>query len=199
MQTNNVGYGQAGSTALENANIFDNAISSYNKVSENKKEELSVEEEISKSAVQVSISMNAQIVLFSMDSSNLAKGNSSAQGDINGFLSGKPVEGGYSLEDLGYYGKPITKLSENEAKELISDEGFFGIEETSNRVADFVFDFAGFDLELLEKGRAGIVQGFDEAQKLWGAELPEISHKTQSSTLALIDARIADLKAKEKE
>ena len=199
MQTNNVGYGQASSTALENANIFDNAISSYNKVSENKKEELTVEEEVSRSAVQVSISMNAQIVLFSMDSSNLAKENSSAQNDITSFLSGNPVEGGYSLEDLGYYGKPITKLSEDEAKELIADEGFFGVEETSNRVADFVFDFAGYDLELLEKGRAGIVQGFDEAQNLWGGELPEISYKTQSNTLALIDARIADLKSKEKE
>ena len=199
MQTNSVGYGQAGSTALENANVFDNAVNSYNQVSQNKREELSVEEEINKSAVQVSISMNAQIVLFSMDSSNLAKENSSAQGDITSFLSGNPVEGGYSLEDLGYYGKPITKLSEDEAKELIADEGFFGVEETSNRVADFVFDFAGYDLELLEKGRAGIVQGFDEAQNLWGGELPEISHQTQSNTLALIDARIADLKAKEKE
>ncbi len=199
MQINSIGYGQSSSTTLENANIFDNAMKSYNKVSENKKEELTFEEEISKSAIHVSISMNAQIVLFTMDSNNLAKGNSSAQNDVFSFLSGKDVKGNYSLEDLGYQGKPITKLSQDEAKELISKEGFFGVEETSNRVADFVFNFAGYDLALLEKGREGIVQGFEEAQKLWGGELPDISHKTQTNTLALIDARISDLKAKEKE
>ena len=71
---------------------------------------------------------------------------------------------------------------------------FFGITQTSQRVADFVLNFSGNDLEKLEKGREGIVRGFEEAKKMWGGDLPEISYKTQNRTLELIDAKIAELK-----
>ncbi len=190
MNTLNVDYGQSNPYLANNENQFE-------KQFKTEATDTTLEEEMKKSAVQVSISMNAQIVLFTMNSSDLAKNNSTAQNDIFNFLSGQKVEGSYSLEDLGYTGKPISELSVGEAQELIEDDGFFGIEQTSNRVADFVFNFSGYDIALLEKGRAGIVQGFEEANKLWGGELPEISHQTQDATLALIDARIADLKAKE--
>ena len=50
------------------------------------------------------------------------------------------------------------------------------------------------DLEKLQKGRDGIVKGFDEANKMFGGNLPEISYKTQERTLALIDAKIESLK-----
>ena len=88
---------------------------------------------------------------------------SSAQNAIMDFLSGKEVEGELSLKDIGYEGKPITELSPEEASELVSEEGFFGIDQTSQRVADFVFSFAGDDLDILAQGREGIVQGFEEA------------------------------------
>ena len=41
----------------------------------------------------------------------------------------------------------------------------FGITQTSDRVANFVFNFAGDDLELYKKGREGIIQGFEEVKK----------------------------------
>lgn len=191
MQTINTDYGQANPYITSNASMYDTSSSIT------KKDNL--EEEINKSAVQVSISMNAQIILFAMDSGNLARDNSLVQNNIFNSSLGKAVENNFSLSDLGYNGKPIDELSTGEAKALIDDEGFFGIEQTSNRVADFVFNFAGYDIELLEKGKEGIIQGFDEAKKLWGGDLPEISHATQENTLALIDARIADLKARHKD
>jgi hypothetical protein len=165
-----------------------------------KKNEKSLEQTINDSAFEVSLSMNAQVVLFSLNASDNAKANSSFQSllannqDIADFLSGKQSESGMSLENIGYTGKPITELSPDEAKELVSDEGFFGITQTSDRVANFVFNFAGDDLELLQKGREGVVQGFEEANKLFGGQLPEISHKTQERTLALIDEKINSLK-----
>lgn len=162
--------------------------------SDTTEEELSLEEQINKSAVEVSLSMNAQIILFAMDSQELASSNTAAQNSILDFLSGQEVEGELSLSDIGYEGKPITELSEEEASELISEEGFFGISQTSQRVADFVFGFAGDDLDILEQGREGIVKGFEEAQEMWGGELPQISYDTQAETLALIDAKIAELK-----
>ncbi|MEA3288659.1 MAG: hypothetical protein U9Q04_00645, partial [Campylobacterota bacterium] len=80
-----------------------------------------------------------------------------------------------------------------EANDLLSEDGFFGIEQTSQRVSGFVLGFAQDDIELLKKGREGVVQGFKEAEKLWGGELPELSYKTQEKTLEIIDAKIAEL------
>ncbi len=192
---------QIGSNGYENANIngLKNAMMHQNngkleKSEENSSKELSVEEQISKSAVEVSISMNAQIVLFSMNSGDQIKDNTSAQKDILSFLSGTNVSDDFNLANTGYDGKPITELSADEATELIGDNGFFGIDQTSQRVADFVFAFSSDDVSILEKGREGIVQGFEEAEKMWGGKLPEISYVTQAKTLELIDEKIAELK-----
>ena len=180
----------------ENQNVNANIQNKQEKVSEK-----SLEETINESAVKVSISMNAQYILFAMNASSLAEGNtltqaglSTNQQEVLDFLSGKETSSGMSLKNIGYEGKPITELTPDEAKELISDDGFFGVTQTSDRVANFVFSFAGDDLELLQKGREGIVQGFEEAKKMFGGELPEISYKTQERTLALIDEKINSLK-----
>jgi hypothetical protein len=165
--------------------------------------EKSLEEIVNESAVKVSISMNSQYILFAMDSQSATKDNtltqatlSSQEKDVLDFLSGKESQSGMNLENTGYTGKPITELSQDEAKELVSDEGYFGVTQTSDRVSNFVFNFAGDNLEVLQKGREGIVKGFEEAQKLFGGELPEISYKTQERTLALIDEKINSLKEK---
>ncbi|MFA6788412.1 MAG: hydrogenase-4 component G [Arcobacteraceae bacterium] len=165
-----------------------------------KNKEKSLEQTIKDSAYEVALSMNAQIVLFALNASDMTKGNAIGQGALSGsqevldFLSGKESEGGMSLSNIGYEGKPITDLTPNEASALLSDEGFFGITQTSDRVANFVFSFSGNDVELLQKGREGVVQGFEEALKMFGGELPEISYKTQERTLALIDEKINSLK-----
>lgn len=168
--------------------------------------EASLEQTINESAVSVNISMNAQVVLFSMNTSDLSKNNSLLQGllgdenkDVFNFLSANGSLDGLNLQDIGYTGKPITELNSQEASDLLSENGFFGINQTSQRVSDFVFSFAGDDLELLEKGREGIIKGFEEAEKLFGGELPEISYKTQERTLSLIDEKINSLKASKEE
>lgn len=165
-----------------------------------------VEEIINNSATKVAISMNAQYILFEMNAKSMAKNSMFAQAGIDAnsitkdqqsvldFLSGKGKIDDMSLADIGYNGKPIMELSQDEAIQLVSEDGFFGVTQTSDRVANFVFSFAGDDLEKLQKGRDGIVQGFEEANKLFGGNLPEISYKTQERTLALIDAKIDSIK-----
>lgn len=70
---------------------------------------------------------------------------------------------------------------------------YWGIGQTSDRLADFVINGGGEDLNRLKQGREGILQGLNEAEKMWGGELPEISYKTIEATLAKIDARIHEL------
>lgn len=175
------------------------------KVNKENKQEIanndSIEEVINNSAAKVALSMNAQYILFEMNAADMTKGNIFGQSGLTGnqaevldFLGGKETLSGMSLKNIGYEGKPILDLTQDEAKELVSDDGFFGITQTSNRVADFVFAFSGDDISKLEKGREGVVRGFDEANKMFGGNLPEISYKTQERTLELIDARIAELR-----
>ena len=153
-----------------------------------------------------SISMNVTFIEINIQSTNISRGNSLAQSafsDFNGlgslkdFLSGKEVdENGndiFSLKDLGYTGKPITELSPEEAKKLISEDGFFGVKKTAQRDIDFVFNFAGDNIELLKEGRKGMVEGFKQAEKIWGEKLPDIAYKTQEKVLEAIDKKIEEL------
>lgn len=96
-------------------------------------------------------------------------------------------------KSVGYDGKDIASLNQEEAKALISEDGFFGIANTANRIADFVLNGAGDDLEMLKAGREGVVKGFKEAERLWGGNLPEISQQTIQKSLEKIDERIAKL------
>jgi hypothetical protein len=97
------------------------------------------------------------------------------------------------LRSLGYEGKPIAELSKDEAKDLIGEDGFFGVTNTSNRVADFVLMGAGDDIEKLRQGREGVIRGFNEAEQIWGEKLPDISYQTLEKTLEKIDKRIEEL------
>ncbi len=97
------------------------------------------------------------------------------------------------LSDIGYEGKPIAELSQAEATELVNEDGFFGIDKTSQRMADFVVNGAGGDEDMMRAGREGMIQGFKEAEEMWGGELPEISQKTMQKTLEIIDMAMNDL------
>lgn len=144
------------------------------------------------SSVKVSLSMNAQIILFSMNVEKMQEDNTSAQKDIMDFLSGKTLSDGSSLSDIGYEGKPITELSQDEAKELVSEDGFFGITQTSDRIANFALSFSD-DPEIIQQALDGVKQGFEKAESMWGGKLPEISYQTYDRSIELIEKRLAEL------
>ncbi len=99
------------------------------------------------------------------------------------------------LKDIGYSGKPINELSTDEASQLVSEDGFFGISQTSTRLAEFVLSGGGNDIEKLKAGRGGIIEGFKQAEALWGDKLPDISYKTLDKALEMIDKQIESLGA----
>jgi hypothetical protein len=93
---------------------------------------------------------------------------------------------------LFYKDTPISKLSSDEAGALVSEDGYFGIAETSQRIIDFVIKGAGDDIERLKAGREGILRGFAEAEKAWGGKLPGLSYETLEKSLEFIDEKIRD-------
>jgi len=146
-------------------------------------------EKISKeeaSEIRAQITENAKAIMF--NSTSVQTGISSSNYDFatlkNNFDS--------FLDDVGYTGKPIAQLSQSEAAELVSEDGVFGITQTSERIADFVISGAGNNEDLLRAGRAGMIQGFKEAEALWGGELPEISQKTMQAAIEKVDKVMQD-------
>ena len=97
------------------------------------------------------------------------------------------------LKDIGYDGKPIAQLSQDEAAKLVSEDGIFGIKQTSERIANFVIKGAGGDEKMLRAGREGMLQGFSEAEKMLGGSLPDISKKTIKAAIELVDKAMQDL------
>lgn len=98
-----------------------------------------------------------------------------------------------SLTDIGYEGKPIAELTQAEAKELVSEDGFFGITQTSERISNFVLMGAGDDADKLKAGREGILRGFKEAENMWGGKLPDISYETINKAVEMIDKKLGAL------
>jgi hypothetical protein len=96
------------------------------------------------------------------------------------------------LKDIGYDGKPIAELSQDEASKLVSEDGIFGVKQTSERIANFVINGAGGDEDMLRAGREGMLQGFKDAEAMWGGELPEISQKTMDAALEMVDKEMYD-------
>jgi len=97
------------------------------------------------------------------------------------------------LKDIGYEGKPIAELSQEEAAELVAEDGIFGVSQTSQRIADFVINGAAGDESRLRAGREGMLQGFEMAEEMWGGELPEISQKTMQAAIEMVDKAMSDL------
>ena len=97
------------------------------------------------------------------------------------------------LQDVGYSGKPIAELSQDEAAQLVSEDGIFGIKQTSERIANFVIQGAGGNEDLLRAGRDGMLQGFQDAERIWGSALPDISQKTIQIATELVDKAMHDL------
>ncbi|MCX6074716.1 MAG: hydrogenase-4 component G [Campylobacterales bacterium] len=97
------------------------------------------------------------------------------------------------FEAIGYTGKPIKEMSPDEAKALVGQDGFFGVDQTSARLSDFVLSGAGDNIDTLKAGREGIVKGFNDAEKMWGGKLPDISYQTLDKALAKIDEKITSL------
>lgn len=79
-----------------------------------------------------------------------------------------------------------------QAKEDISEDGYWGVKQTSERIFDFAMALSGGDKETMEKMRDAVEKGFGEATKSWGRKLPEISSNTYDAVMSKFDDFFAD-------
>lgn len=74
-----------------------------------------------------------------------------------------------------------------EAKAAISEDGEWGVNKTAERMFEFAKAYAGDDEAKMEKMMNAFKKGFEQAEKLWGGKLPEISYQTYDKMYDLYD------------
>lgn len=69
-----------------------------------------------------------------------------------------------------------------EAAKEVADDGYWGVEQTSERLFSFAKALAGNDPAYADTMLEALQKGFDEATSAWGGELPELCKKTLEAT-----------------
>ena len=72
----------------------------------------------------------------------------------------------------------VTEAAKLQAQEDISENGYWGVEQTSQRILDFAKALAGNDVSKADELLEAFKKGYKEATGAWGKELPEISKQT---------------------
>lgn len=75
-----------------------------------------------------------------------------------------------------------------QAQADIAEDGYWGVEKTSDRILDFAKALSGNDPEKADLLLDAFKKGFDEATKSWGKELPDISKRTYDAVVEKFDA-----------
>ncbi|MBR3770144.1 MAG: hypothetical protein IKL06_06375 [Lachnospiraceae bacterium] len=75
-----------------------------------------------------------------------------------------------------------------QAEADIAEDGYWGVEQTSDRILDFAKALAGNDPEKAEEMLEAFKEGFKQATKTWGDELPEISQRTYDAVQEKFEA-----------
>lgn len=81
----------------------------------------------------------------------------------------------------------VTAEAKAQAQAAIAEDGYWGVEQTSDRIVEFAKALTGGDTSKIEEMRAAFEKGFKAATKSWGKELPEISQKTYDAVMKKFD------------
>jgi hypothetical protein len=81
----------------------------------------------------------------------------------------------------------VDAATKAQAEEDISDDGYWGVEQTSDRIIDFATALTGGDPDKIEEMREAFKKGYKQAEKTWGGELPDISQKTYDAVMEKFD------------
>ena len=93
------------------------------------------------------------------------------------------------LRSGNYTVDPATKA---QAQADIAEDGYWGVNQTSDRIIQFANALTGGDPDKIESMREAFKKGYAQAEKTWGGSLPEISQKTYDAVMEKFDKLAAD-------
>lgn len=74
-----------------------------------------------------------------------------------------------------------------QAQKDISEDGYYGVKQTSQRLFDFASALAGDDVDKMKEMQKAMEKGFKQAAKTWGRELPAICKETMNAANKLFE------------
>lgn len=80
---------------------------------------------------------------------------------------------------------PATKA---QAQADIAEDGYWGVEQTSDRIIQFATALTGGDPDKIEEMREAFKKGYAMAEETWGGKLPDISQRTYDAVMKKFDA-----------
>lgn len=81
----------------------------------------------------------------------------------------------------------VDAATKAQAQADIAEDGYWGVSQTSSRILDFATALTGGDPDKIEEMRAAFKKGYEQAEKTWGGQLPEISQKTYDAVMEGFD------------
>lgn len=81
----------------------------------------------------------------------------------------------------------VDAATKAQAQADIADDGYWGVSQTSQRILDFATALTGGDPDKIEEMRAAFKKGYEQAEKTWGGNLPDISKRTYDAVLQGFD------------
>lgn len=88
----------------------------------------------------------------------------------------------------------VTPEVKAQAQADIAEDGYWGVEQTSDRIVSFARALSNDNPEYADKLIAAFKKGFDQATKAWGQKLPDISQRTYDAVLEKFDKWVNESK-----
>ena len=104
---------------------------------------------------------------------DIVKKMMAGQGNAFAIASGDDI---WSFLASGDY--TVTEAAKLQAQEDISENGYWGVEQTSDRILDFAKALSGGDVSKADELLEAFKKGYEQATGAWGKDLPEISKQT---------------------
>lgn len=81
----------------------------------------------------------------------------------------------------------VDAATKAQAEKDIAEDGYWGVEQTSDRIIDFAKALTGGDPSKIEEMREAFKKGYKQAEKTWGGQLPDISKRTYDAVMEKFD------------
>ncbi len=120
------------------------------------------------------------------------------QGQSNIIANGTPNDDGFSFMDFENNIQEFKNAVKNgevaltpeqiqQAQDDIGEGGYFSAEKTSERLMEFAKTISGGNPEKIELLRDAVIEGFKQAEEMWGDDFPQISKDTFNMVMDSFD------------
>lgn len=81
----------------------------------------------------------------------------------------------------------VDAATKAQAEKDIAEDGYWGVQQTSDRIIDFATALTGGDPSKIEEMREAFKKGYKQAEETWGGQLPDISQRTYDAVMEKFD------------